>query len=536
MEKHKFDTLGVMLDMSRNAVMNLTSIDRYFALLKKMGYNTVFLYTEDTYELNDECYFGYMRGRYSKSELKEIDEIGNKYSIEVIPCIQTLAHLDTVQKWNKFTEDTPGILLVDDYNTYRLIENMFKTAAECFTTRRIHIGMDEAHMLGRGKHLDIYGYETVDVLMKRHLEKVVKIAKRYGFEPMIWSDMFFRGWNNGQYYCDSVKVPEEYVKAFPKELIPVYWDYYRTDEKSFSDMLENHAQLSDNTWFAGGVWTWSGFTPHNSFSLKSMLPAIDACKKHKIKNIFFTMWGDNGAECSRYSTLPALFYLAEYARGNTDDGRIKRKFKTFCGIDFDDFMLVDTPNNIAGNEMNSPSPKNPSKYMLYSDCFNGHLDYTVKPGSSCVLKENSKNLHAVSKKSKKYGYLFDTLAKLCDVLYDKYELGVKTRQAYQSGDKEKLLSLANVEYARVIKSLKVFSRALEKQWLLENKTYGFEVQELRLGGLINRVSSCRKRIKDFVNGKIARIEELECDILPFRTEKESTYYNSFQSTYSSNPI
>ena len=33
------------------------------SLIKKIGYNCVFLYTEDTYEI-DEPFFGYLRGNY----------------------------------------------------------------------------------------------------------------------------------------------------------------------------------------------------------------------------------------------------------------------------------------------------------------------------------------------------------------------------------------------------------------------------------------------------------------------------------------
>ena len=79
-----YNTFGVMIDMSRNAVMSLDSLKRFFPLLKKMGYNCVFLYTEDTYEVDGEPYFGYMRGRYSKAELKEIDDLGASMGIEVI--------------------------------------------------------------------------------------------------------------------------------------------------------------------------------------------------------------------------------------------------------------------------------------------------------------------------------------------------------------------------------------------------------------------------------------------------------------------
>ena len=47
-----FRTLGVMLDCSRNAVLRPEELYRFIDILAKMGYNTIQLYTEDTYEID----------------------------------------------------------------------------------------------------------------------------------------------------------------------------------------------------------------------------------------------------------------------------------------------------------------------------------------------------------------------------------------------------------------------------------------------------------------------------------------------------
>jgi hypothetical protein len=39
------------------------------------------------------------------------------------------------------------------------------------------------------------------------------------------------------------------------------------------------------------------------------------------------------------------------------------------------------------------------------------------------------------------------------------------------------------------------------------------VQDVRLGGLIRRTDSCRRRLLDYVNGKIDAIPELEVELL-----------------------
>ena len=518
----KFNTFGVMIDCSRNAVMSVDSLKRFLPLLKKMGYNCVMLYTEDTYEVEGEPYFGYMRGRYSVEEMKEIDAFAASIGMELIPCIQTLAHLNATFRWGKLPNDCDDILLTDHDRTYEVIDRMFATLSKAIKSRRIHIGMDEANMLGRGRHLDLHGYEKSTTIIRRHLDKITEIAKKYGYELMVWSDMFFRSWTGGGYYCPKTKVPKEAIDSMPKNIIPVYWDYYETTEENYDRMFYNHKQLSNKTWFAGGAWSWSGFMPHNRLTINSMVPAMRSCHKNRIKDVLITLWGDDGAECSHFAQLPSLFYIAECAKGNEDEALIKAKFKRSFGMDFDDFMKIDIPNDVTGQ---SNSPVNPSKYMLYSDYFNGFLDYTVAPGGNEIYAGFAKELAEVGKKSRKYGYLFKTAQLLCEALAVKYELGIKTRAAYQSNDKEALRALAENDYVEAEKRIKAFARAFEKQWFTENKPHGFDVQDIRLGAIIQRTVSCRRRLLDYVNGKIASIPELETEILPYGKEKTSGNVN-----------
>src|SRR5690606_20151108 len=72
-ENTHFRTIGPMFDLSRNTVMNMESFKAMLRKLAMMGFNTAMLYMEDTYEIKGEPYFGYMRGRYSEEELRELD-------------------------------------------------------------------------------------------------------------------------------------------------------------------------------------------------------------------------------------------------------------------------------------------------------------------------------------------------------------------------------------------------------------------------------------------------------------------------------
>ena len=150
--------IGVMLDCSRNAVPNVKSVKHFIDCLAKMGYNTLELYTEDTYAVEGEPYFGYLRGRYSSEEICQLDTYAKEKGIELIPCIQTLAHFTAIDRsvYGSII-DTEDILLIDEPKTYEFIENIFQSIAQNFTSRQINIGMDEAHMVGKGKFFDRFG-------------------------------------------------------------------------------------------------------------------------------------------------------------------------------------------------------------------------------------------------------------------------------------------------------------------------------------------------------------------------------------------
>ena len=527
---------GVMLDMSRNGVMRVDEVKRYVDYLAAFGYNCLQLYTEDTYEIEGEEFFGYLRGRYTKAELKEIDAYAASKGVELIPCIQTLAHLNQIFRWKTYAQyrDANDILLVGDERTYALVEKMFQTMAECFTTRKINIGMDEAHMLGRGKYLDLHGYRVGYEIIREHLEKVLEIAKKYGFQPMMWSDMFFRLATGGQYYLakDSAPLKESALTAVPEGISLIYWDYYHTEKQDYKRMLAAHKQFNRDVWFAGGAWTWTGFAPHNDYSLRTMVKAMDACRETGVNNIFLTVWGDNGKECSQFAILPSLFYLKQYYDGVKDKRLIKQRFKELTGEDFDRMMDLDLPNHIAGNR---GTTRNPSKYMLYCDPFLGFLDTACVDGVEAQYAAYAKRFARYAKDKTPLSYLYDSAAKLCKTLSFKYMLGVQSREYYQAGDKAALEELTT-KYKKAEKALQEFYVAFKFLWEKECKPFGFEIFDARLGGLMQRLKACREKIEGYVAGNTQTIEELEMPLEDFwfgtADPKTVPGYNDYKQTIS----
>jgi len=531
--------LGVMLDCSRNAVMSVAGLKRFICALEKMGYNALQLYTEDVYELDGEAQFGYMRGKYTKDELKEIDAFAAAHGIEMMPCIQTLAHLNQLFVNPKYRAlvDIDDILLVGDERTYALVEKMFQTFSECFKSRHIHIGMDEAHHLGLGEYLTKNGYrKRFDVLLE-HLQRVCEIAKKYGYEPMMWSDMFFRLAFQGEYYKKGASIPEEVKKKVPENVGLAYWDYYNTDKEMIESMVDNHLSFNRKVWFFGGAWKWCGFNAANEFSFETTKPALETCVAKGVHNVFFTMWGDDGNECPAYSVLPALTYGAECYRGNYDLQNAKEKFENLFGERWEDFMALDLPMP-KGIEKSHPTACG-AKEMLYNDCFLGRLDgmATDEDKEGAAYRELAEKFAVATGQSRDYGYIFRSFEALCRVLSVKYSLGYKTRKAYQNGDKNGLAALI-LEYEKLVGLLENFLEKFRDMWNVDNKPHGFDVQEIRIGGVIARVKSCLARLKKYLGGELEKIEELEEEVLDFFTgekPKGKMYlYNLYKSLASPN--
>lgn len=56
--ENRFDTCGIMIDVSRNAVLKIETVKDIIRYMARMGLNMLMLYTEDTYKMEDYPYFG----------------------------------------------------------------------------------------------------------------------------------------------------------------------------------------------------------------------------------------------------------------------------------------------------------------------------------------------------------------------------------------------------------------------------------------------------------------------------------------------
>lgn len=498
---------GMMLDMSRGGVMTVQAVKGMIDAHAALGLNLMMLYTEDTYTVPEAPYLGYLRGRYTEKELREMDDYAAESGVELVPCVQTLAHLEQFLQWdvNRDIKDNDCVLMIDEPKTYAWIRAALTALRRCFRTNRIHIGMDEAHGVGLGEYYQKHGAVNRFELLNRHLNRVVDICKELGFKPIMWSDMFYRlGSKNNDYYDTDAVVPESAIAQIP-DVALCYWDYYHTDEQFYAGMLEGHRKMGKEVVFAGGIWTWSGILPHVRKTNATMYPALRACLKAGIGTVLATSWGDDGCETDYRLALNQLPIYSEHVWMGEDCTRaeVERMGERLTG-------LSEACFNAMGAFYADDEDHRPGKGLFYCDPLypltEGLWDLT---GYREGLEEGIKTLERHLDDSRcEYAWLAMRIA------LEKLNWVNELRPAYLRGDKAVVLAMANEKLPAMRELYVKMMSVWREQWESGRKRNGWETICARLGAVIARLDDVQRILLRWADGTIECVEELDETPLP----------------------
>lgn len=507
-EMPRFETVGVMFDCSRNAVLHPEGLRFFLRKMALMGLNLGMMYTEDTYEVPEQPFFGYKRGRYTHEELKALDDYAHRLGIELCPCIQALGHLKRILHWPAFRHlrDNEEVLLADEEETYVLLEQMIRAASAPYRSKRIHLGMDEAFGVGLGAHLHRFGYEDPHKVIGRHLSRVLEITDKYGLDAMMWSDMYFH-LDGGDYHSGGMP-SESAKKAVDPRVTLVYWDYYHAHEEEYASALAKHAAFPAPTVFAGGIWTWIGPAPSWRTTVQNTVPALTACMKAHVPLVFATMWGDNGAETNLQAALPGMQLYGEMAyTGIYDENALQARFRRCCHGDIQAFMDLDKFNVLPGTGGKPADPVNACKFLLYQDplvqLFEADTAGLAMSQHYGELAERFENCA-----EKEYDLLFGFYAALARALEKKCAWHEQAAYIVRQGRRDAAWELA-LEVPAIVDALDKLRHIWRRLWESTNKPQGFEVIDVRLGGVIARMNTAMEKMEDFANKVIDGIPELE---------------------------
>ena len=111
-------------------------------------------------------------------------------------------------------------------------------------------------------------------------------------------------------------------------------------------------------------------------------------------------------------------------------------------------------------------------------------------------------------------------------------MGTELTEAYRRGDREALRRLAEERLPALGERVAEFQEAFYQSWMGENKPFGFEIIDIRLGGVMGRVRTARRRVTDYLDGRLDRLEELEQPRLFFDGQEDRKDINTFCNDWS----
>ncbi len=529
-----FNSNGVMFDVSQsNTLMTVDHAKFMLRRMAQMGLNMLMLYNEDNYEIDGWPYFGYMRSRYTADDIREIDDYAFALGIELVPCIQTLAHLNDALKWPCFSgmREDRACLLPGEERVYEFLEQAIVAATAPVRTKRIHIGMDEAMHLGRGHYYDKHGAVNAGKIMLDHLNRVMEILRKYDLEPMLWGDMFFqRIFGKHSYYQQDygnqeattvpVTLPNgmeqeadvSYIENYPKDAQLIAYGY-TPDTYEAWDMIINQGKfVGRDPVFAGGIWNWLSFAPNWFYSFNSAIPQLRACKVNGIKDVFATTWGDEAAECPIDVVLLGMQLWAELGyTEDYDEQKLRERFAFVTGADFDATMLMEKIDAIPGTMENNVEGFNASKPLLWQEPSFGLLDkelFGLEDEIEAHYRALAPVFRAESEKPSDLQRAFGLYARLCDVMEYKATIGCRLKTAYDADDRKTLARYVEEILPALIERQREFYEYHRAMFYDENKPLGFEVFDIRHAIVMQRTKTLLWRLQRYLAGEIDSMQEL----------------------------
>ena len=532
-----FQSRGVMLDVSRNKVFTVDYVKKLILQLALSGANMLMLYAEDTYQLEDVVFWGYARGAYSLKDLQQIDDFAASVGVEVIGCIQTLGHMAQFLHWpdSACYRDTKDILLIDSDKTYELIEKMLLFWKKALRSNRIHIGMDEAHDLGRGRWLNNHAPESQFTQFTRHLNRVNELCRKHGFEmPTIWNDMFFRIADPNHDYYGKTPIPPEIQKLIPENVQLCYWDYYHRDKQFYLDNIDLNVNLvKAPLMVASGLWAWSKFWYDENQSQQSVRPCLEACRERNVPEILFTLWGDDGGYCLYDSLLPGIIHAFNQCWNIESDAVNERLFTILSGgEDYRKWMDF--------GRMESEGPMGERLYAItYETCaqlwddpilaFNLRGMAGIDPEFTQKVTKTYRELIAAYPGSPDDCLTIRTITALLKYLEQKMTFRLSLETAWNTKDRGTLKHLAEVVLPELKEKLLLFDRLHRESWLSCASPFGLEVIQIRLAGQAARLDECRTRLLEFLDGKYETLPEFDESMQPMPVIFHENRYHSLCS-------
>lgn len=290
---------GVMLDISRDKVPTADSLRVLIDRLAALKVNQVQLYSEHTFAYRDHPDVHAAASPLDAGEIRELDAFCRARHVELVPNQNCLGHMN---RWLAHARYRPLAIapdgFVDPYGISRpamtiepgnpaslaLVRELLAELLPLFSSRRVHVGLDEAWELPASRMDDFLAW----VATLRGLPEID------GREMLMWGDM--------------VSGRPDLVAALPRGVTVCEWGY--DDWYPFEERCGVLAEAGVPFWVAPGTSSWLSILGRLTNARRTCRRAAAAALAHGGAGYLNTDWGDLGHLQQWVFSEPGLTYGA----------------------------------------------------------------------------------------------------------------------------------------------------------------------------------------------------------------------------------
>jgi hexosaminidase len=274
---------GVMLDVSRDKVPTMQTLRDLIDRLASWKVNQVQLYSEHTFAYSNHPDVHANASPFTAEEIRELDAFCRERFVELVPNQNCLGHMN---RWLLHDRYRPLALrpdgFVDEWGIFRkamtldpsepgslaLVRELLGELLPLFSSRRVHVGLDEAWELPRERMPDFLEW----------IATLRALPELDGREMIIWGDMLS--------HDDSL------LTQLPAGVTVCEWGY---DEwHPYDERCRALAAAGVPFWVAPGTSSWLTIVGRVTNAIDTCRSAARAALEHGGAGYLNTDWGDQG--------------------------------------------------------------------------------------------------------------------------------------------------------------------------------------------------------------------------------------------------
>jgi hypothetical protein len=297
---------GIMLDVSRGKVPTQETLKGLVELCCRLRLNVLMLYIEHTFEFRRHPEIGRDSSPLTAEALLELDLYAAEHGVELIPCLQSLGHMERVLGIDRYAHlaesDRRWSLSPSRPETYQFLEQLYDEFLPLFSSRRFNANCDEPFDLGRGQSARLAPGKDAGRLFSDHIHELNKLSRRHRKQLMIWAD---------------------FAHAYPRELSSLDSDIVLLDwwyEENFdADRVKRLRPKKFEAWVCPGTSSWNCLFPRVANSMGNIERWSRAGQEHGATGLLNTDWGDFG----HYNALGVSFQSYAWGAQHAWSGHIE---------------------------------------------------------------------------------------------------------------------------------------------------------------------------------------------------------------------